>query len=126
MKVLVSGKAQGHILHTDTPINFLGMIDKQSGKITDTEHPLYNISLAGHILSFPHGAGSSVGAYTIYSIKSHGVAPAAMLCEKADTTVASGCAISGIPLVVISGDQRRSIPNGAMATLDTSTHTLSV
>ena len=48
---------------------------------------------------FPSGVGSSVGAYTIYSIKSNNSAPLAMICQKADLTVATGCALANIPLI---------------------------
>ena len=112
MKILVAGSARGTILQSDEPINFLGMVDKNTGIITDDRHPLHGVRMAGRILAFPSGVGSSVGAYTIYSIKSRGVAPAAMLCEKADSTVVSGCALAGIPLAIVSPNERRALPNG--------------
>ncbi|NDF35911.1 MAG: DUF126 domain-containing protein, partial [Nitrosopumilaceae archaeon] len=100
MKVIVAGKAKGKILKTNTPINFLGTVDKKSGTIHDSKHDLHDIPMKDSILVFPNGIGSSVGAYTIYSIKSHNSGPAAMICKKVDLTVASGCALANIPLVV--------------------------
>ena len=64
------------------------------------------------ILLFPHGIGSSVGAYTIYSLKSNNVAPLAMACQKVDLTVASGCALANIPLFILSADEYDSIKDG--------------
>ena len=68
---------------------------------------------------FPSGVGSSVGAYTIYSIKSNDTAPLAMICLKADLTVATGCALTNIPLIIISDEEFSSIENGMKISLDT-------
>ena len=68
---------------------------------------------------FPHGVGSSVGAFTIYSLKSNDSAPVAMICQKADLTVASGCALANIPMIVVSTEEFDSIQNGKEITLDT-------
>ena len=117
-KVIVKGDAQGYILKSSKPINFLGTVDKKTGHIQDKDHPLYNKPMKGHILVFPHGIGSSVGAYTIYSLKSNDTAPAAMVCTKADLTVATGCALANIPLVVVSEEKFDSLQNDSEITLD--------
>mgnify|MGYP001550176350 CR=1 FL=1 len=104
VKVIVRGKAQGPLLVAKNPINFLGGIDKKTGIVHDTKHDLFGKSIGGKILAFPFGVGSSVGAYTLYSLKYNHCAPLAMICLKADLTTASGCAISNIPLVIASKD----------------------
>ena len=71
------------------------------------------------VLVFPHGIGSSVGAYTIYSLKSNQSAPLAMICQKADLTVASGCALANIPMIVVSNKEFNSIQNGNKISIDT-------
>jgi len=119
MKVIVSGKAQGRILKTNTPINFLGSVDKKTGMINDKRHDLAGKSVKGSVLVFPHGVGSSVGAYTIYSLKSSNTAPNAMVCTKTDLTVASGCALANIPHVIISQEEFDKLENGKQVTLDT-------
>ncbi|MBI1661951.1 MAG: DUF126 domain-containing protein [Nitrosopumilus sp.] len=119
MKVLVSGKIKGTVLKSQDAINFLGTVDKKTGIISDKNHSLYEKSIKDTILVFPSGVGSSVGAYTIYSIKSNDTAPLAMICTKADLTVATGCALANIPLVVISEEEFSSISNGMKLTLDT-------
>jgi predicted aconitase with swiveling domain len=78
------------------------------------------------MIQFPSGVGSSVGAYTIYSIKSNNAAPLAMICKKADLTVATGCALANIPLITISDEEFLSIKNGIKMSLDTDSSTLSV
>ena len=119
MKILVQGKAQGIILKSNDPINFLGTVDKKTGIISDENHDLFQKSIKDCILVFPSGVGSSVGAYTIYSIKSNNSAPLAMICKKADLTVATGCALANIPLVIISDEEFLSIKNGEKISLDT-------
>ncbi|ABK78517.1 conserved hypothetical protein [Cenarchaeum symbiosum A] len=94
------------------PINFLGAVDKKTGEVTDSGHDLHGRSFKGKILVFPHGVGSSVGAYTIYSLASHGSAPAGMVCKKADLTVASGCALANIPLYVADDTEYDSLADG--------------
>lgn len=118
LKVIVKGKAQGYTLVTKNPMNFLGAIDKKTGKVRDEKHELYGKSLAEKILVFPYGVGSSVGAYTIYSLKSNKCAPQAMICLKADLTTASGCALANIPLVIASKDEYDSIKDGTKIILD--------
>ena len=118
-KILVSGKVQGTILKSEHPINFLGTVDKKTGIISDKNHDLFEKSIKDTILVFPSGVGSSVGAYTIYSIKSNNAAPLAMICQKADLTVATGCALTNIPLIIISDEEFSSIENGMKISLDT-------
>ena len=112
LKPIVRGNASGKILKARNPINFLGAVDKKTGVIRDQNHDLYQKSIKNSILVFPHGIGSSVGAYTIYSLKSNDSAPLAMICQKADLTVASGCALADIPFYIASDEQYDSFENG--------------
>ncbi|MGQ0377003.1 MAG: aconitase X swivel domain-containing protein [Nitrososphaerota archaeon] len=123
-KVIVKGKAKGKILKSQIPINFLGAVDKKTGVIRDDKHDLFQKSIKNTILVFPYGVGSSVGAYTIYSLKSNNSAPYAMICKKADLTVASGCALANIPLVIVTQKEYDSIKNGEEISLDTESKTL--
>ncbi len=119
MKIIVAGKVQGIILKSNDSINFLGTVDKKTGIISDKNHELFEKSIKDCILVFPSGVGSSVGAYTIYSIKSNNSAPLAMICKKTDLTVATGCALTNIPLVIISDEEFSSFQSGQKISLDT-------
>ena len=118
-KIIVQGTAQGTVLKTTNPINFLGAVDKKTGTIRDQKYDIFEKSIKDTILVFPHGIGSSVGAYTIYSLKSNNSAPVAMICTKADLTVASGCALANIPMIVVSNEKFDSIQDGNKITVDT-------
>ena len=118
-KVIVQGNAQGKVLKSTNPINFLGAVDKKTGIIRDKKYDIFEKSMKDTVLVFPHGIGSSVGAYTIYSLKSNQSAPIAMICTKADLTVASGCAFANIPMIVVSNEEFDSIQDGNQITIDT-------
>ena len=122
-KILVQGKVEGIILKSETPINFLGTVDKKTGIISDKNHELFEKSIKNSVLVFPSGVGSSVGAYTIYSIKSNNSAPLAMICQKADLTVVTGCALTNIPLLIISNDEFNSLKSGMKIAIDTKSST---
>jgi len=119
VKIIVKGKAKGNVMKSRIPINFLGAVDKKTGEIHDEKNNLYKRSVKDSILVFPYGVGSSVGAYTIFSLKSHNTAPSAMICQKADLTVASGCALANIPLVIVNQKEYDSLEDGNEITLDT-------
>ena len=123
-KVIVQGKVKGTVLKTTNPINFLGAIDKKTGIIHDQKIDIFEKSIKDSIKVFPHGIGSSVGAYTIYSLKSYESAPLAMICKKADLTVASGCALANIPMIVVSKEKFDSIENGEDVEINTESTTI--
>jgi len=118
-KIIVKGKAKGVILKSKNPINFLGSVDKKSGVIHNEKYDIFNKSIKDSVFVFPHGVGSSVGAYTIFSLKSNNTAPVAMICQKADLTVASGCALADIPMIIVSNDEFDSIEDGKEIQIDT-------
>jgi len=112
LKTIVRGKVSGKVVKSNQPINFLGAVDKKTGGITDQKHDLFGKKIAGSILVFPNGIGSSVGAYTIYSLKSNNSAPAAMACQKAGLTVASGCALANIPIFIMTPAEYANMKDG--------------
>ncbi|MXY60657.1 MAG: DUF126 domain-containing protein [Cenarchaeum sp. SB0665_bin_23] len=118
MRRLVGGRATGILTHTHQPINFLGMVNKDTGIVQDASHDLYGRSLQDTILALPYGIGSSVGAYTIYSIKSNNAAPSAILCERSDLTVATGCAVANIPLAILDTFEMESLHDNSKITVD--------
>ena len=56
--------------------------------------------------------------------KNFNSAPLAMICRKADLTVASGCALANIPMIVVSSEQFDSIENGKEIQIDTESTTV--
>jgi predicted aconitase with swiveling domain len=55
--------------------------------------------ITGKVFVFPTGKGSTVGSYVIYRMSKLGTAPAALVNSETEAIIATGCVISGIPLV---------------------------
>ena len=118
-RAIVRGTGEGEALVTKQAINFLTMIDLKSGVVMDDKHELYKKNIANKILVFPNAIGSSVGAYSIYALKTNNVAPKAIVCRKADITTASGCDIADIPLVDNPESGVFAIKSGSAIKVDT-------
>jgi hypothetical protein len=98
-KCIVPGIVIGNSVVSLEPISFLGDIDPNTGNIIAEGHPLNGLSIAGKVFSFPFGKGSTVGSYVIYQLFKNGKAPAAIINKEAETIVAVGAIISGIPMI---------------------------
>lgn len=93
------GKVKGELLFAADGICFY-LIDPKTGIIIEKEHPLYGQSIAGKVLVFPYGKGSSVvQADGIYQLKMTGKNPAGMIVANADTTLAASAIILDAPMV---------------------------
>jgi predicted aconitase with swiveling domain len=98
-RVIYEGEAQGEALVTSQGISFFGGVDPETAIIIERGHPLEGQSIAGKVLVFPQGKGSTVGSYTLYRLKHNNLAPAAILNAECETITAVGCIISEIPCV---------------------------
>ena len=96
---IYKGIAEGEAIVTKDGISFYGGVDPDTGKVVEVGHELEGQSIAGRILVFPTGKGSTVGSYTLYRMKKNNTAPAAIVNEQIDTIIAVGCIISEIPCV---------------------------
>ena len=94
-----SGQAVGEALVTSMGISFYGGVDPETGCVVEKGHELEGQSIAGRVLVFPTGKGSTVGSYTLYRLKKAGLAPAAIVNAESETITAVGCIISDIPCV---------------------------
>ena len=118
-KKIVGGITSGKLLVSEQSINFLAMIDIKTGKITDKNHKLNSQTLKNSILIFPNAIGSSVGAYTIFSLKNNNTSPNGIICTNSvDITTASGCAISNIPLVFIEKKENEYLNKNRNGNMD--------
>jgi predicted aconitase with swiveling domain len=113
---IAPGCAEGVTLVSRAGISFFGGVDPDSGVVVEKGHPLEGQSIAGRVLVFPTGKGSTVGSYTLYRRKKNGKAPAAIINAECETIIAVGCIIADIPCI----DQiaLAAIPTGAVARVD--------
>jgi predicted aconitase with swiveling domain len=97
--MIYGGKAEGEALVTRMGISFFGGVDPESGVVVERGHELEGQSIAGQVLVFPTGKGSTVGSYTLYRLKKAGKAPAAIINVECETITAVGCIMAEIPCV---------------------------
>ena len=119
---IAKGTGTGPLLITDTPISFLGGVDPKTGIVIDETHPLFGKSIAGKVLVFPYGKGSTVGSYVLYALAKNHVAPAAIINTECETIIATGAIISEIPTV----DRLNGVlPTDGVVTVDGTNGTVS-
>ena len=80
-------------------ISFLGGVDPKTGIVVEKGHCLEGKCIAGKVLVFPRGKGSTVGSYVMLQLKKNKVAPCAIINEEAEPIIAVGAIISKIPMV---------------------------
>jgi predicted aconitase with swiveling domain len=115
---VASGRASGPALVSRQAISFLGNVNPGTGVVVDPAHELFGQSIAGKVLVFPGGKGSTVGSYVIYQLKKRGLAPAAMINLRSEPIVAVGAIISGIPLVDRVPECVLQIESGTLVEVD--------
>ncbi len=96
---IVEGHCKAEALVSTKPISFLGGVDPADGKIIDKTHDLCGECVKDRILCFPHGRGSTVGSYVLYSLAKKRLAPKAIVNQTADPVVVVGAIIADIPMV---------------------------
>jgi predicted aconitase with swiveling domain len=98
-RVIKSGRAEGPALVSSAAIGFLGGVDPDTGIVLEGGHPLQGCSVAGKVLVFPTGKGSTVGSYTILRLGRSGHGPVAIINAESEAIVAVGAIIADIPMV---------------------------
>jgi predicted aconitase with swiveling domain len=96
---VAKGKAQGEALVSYKPISFTGGVDVQTGVITDKASDIVGISIAGKILVFPVGKGSTLGSYRLLELVRCKAQPKGIINLRADPIIAMGAIISNIPMI---------------------------
>jgi predicted aconitase with swiveling domain len=98
-RVINEGEAQGVALVSEVAIGFLGGVDPDSGMVVEPGHPLEGQCVAGRVLVFPAGKGSTVGSYTLFRLAQNGLGPSAIINARSEAIVAVGAIMAGIPMV---------------------------
>ncbi|UUX91845.1 DUF126 domain-containing protein [Methanoplanus endosymbiosus] len=112
------GKAKGEIIVSKDPISFLSGVDPETGVVMEKGHAIEGRSIAGKVLIFPYGKGSTVGSYIVYALKKNGKAPAAIINNEAETIIATGAIIADIPMVDRPSQDISVLKDGMTAEVD--------
>jgi len=95
---IFKGRAIGRLLVLDEAFSFLGGVDPGTGLLT-VASGREGESIENRLLVFPQGKGSTVGSYTIMDLKKNGHLPAAIINAQAETIVATGAVMAGVPMI---------------------------
>jgi len=95
---IVEGSTRGKALVSQKPLSFLGGVNPR-GVIIEKDHDLQGQSMRDVILCFPHGHGSTVGSYVLYSLVKKAVGPKAIVNVTADPVVVVGAVIANVPMI---------------------------
>ena len=98
-RAISKGEAEGEAMVSADAISFFGGVDPKTGIIIDKGHVLEGKCVAGKVLVFPRGKGSTVGSYVLLQLKKNNCAPVAIINEEAEPIIAVGAIISHIPMV---------------------------
>lgn len=93
------GIGEGAVLVSTAPISFLSGVDPDTGIVVEKGHPIEGRCIAGTVLAFDHGKGSTVGSYILYALSRNGHAPAAIINREAEPIIAVGAILGEIPMI---------------------------
>lgn len=116
---IVKGKASGEALVTSEAISFNGGVDNMTGVVTEPGHELEGRNIAGKILVFRTGKGSTGGSYKIYDMVSRGTAPLGFIQVASEGITTIGAIIGELPVVAsLDRDPTQVIRSGDHVELD--------
>ena len=95
---IVAGHAEGHAMVTRENLAF-ALVDPATGIVKQPNHPWFGQSIAGKVIVFPSGQGSSSGSYWLLNLGTEGKAPAGIVNTQCDAVVIAGAVLAGIPLL---------------------------
>lgn len=123
---IVPGKASGRAMVSKTPLCFRSEFDPASGKVIDSQHPLYDRNLSGRVLVMPSGTGSSGNTMHVRVAGLEGTAPAALVNLEADPPSILGCVIARIPVIRVKAADLNSIRDGDWVEVDSDRGTVRI
>lgn len=113
------GQAEGEVLFSKDDFCFY-LVDPKTGIVIEKQHCLYGKCIAGKVLVFPNGKGSSVvQADGMYQLKMTGKEPKAMIIKNPDTTlVASAIATEMVVVDRAEAAFYSEVPEGTKVNVD--------
>ncbi len=96
---VVKGKAAGPALVTQERISFMGGVDPATGLVSEKGHQIEGQCMAGCVLVYPTGKGSTGGSNRLYDMVSRGTGPVALINVKAEAVSTIGAIMAEIPVV---------------------------
>ncbi len=122
---ITRGKASGLAVVSKSAFGFYGAVDPKTGIVSDKRHELYGRKIAGAVLVFPEGRGSTGGAIYMLELARCGTAPAAIVNRLTEPILATGAILAEkfyrttIPVIdSLDGDSLALLSDGDHVTVD--------
>lgn len=90
-------KVHGRALVTDVPITYLGFVNRETGVIEESGHPLDGTSISDTVLIYPKGSGSTVAPYVLMGLIYEGRGPRAIVTRDICPLTIPAASLLGIP-----------------------------
>ena len=82
---------------TDVPITYLGYVNRDTGVIEETGHPLDGRAVENSILIYPKGSGSTVAPFVLMGLLYTGKGPKAIVNRDVCPLTLPACSLLGLP-----------------------------
>ena len=116
---IVGGRVEGEALVSHEDIGYLSSVEPSTGIVREKNHELEGVNLAGKILVYPTGKGSTGGSFTLYEMALCKTAPKGIINIRAEPITATGAIISNIPMIdQLNGNPIEIIKTGDYLELD--------
>ena len=113
------GKTEGIALVSRDMIAFGGTPDLETGIVREPNHCLLGENMAGRVLVYPTGKGSTGDPYSCFFLTRYGNAPKAIINRTANPTTVVAAIISDIPMIYgCDQDPLEVIETGDLVTVD--------
>ena len=88
---------EGRAMVTDVPITYLGYVNRDTGVIEETGHPLDGRAIENTILIYPKGSGSTVAPYVLMGLLYQNKGPLAVINRDVCPLTLPACSLLNVP-----------------------------
>jgi predicted aconitase/predicted aconitase with swiveling domain len=87
----------GRAMVTDVPITYLGYVNRDTGVVEETGHPLDGQAVEDTVLIYPKGSGSTVAPYVLMGLLYTGKGPKAVVNRDVCALTLPACSLLNVP-----------------------------
>jgi predicted aconitase with swiveling domain len=98
-KTASKGYAKGEALVSKDMFAFGGTPELETGIVKEKNHDIFGQNVAGKVLVYPTGKGSTGDPYSCYFLMKHGNAPKAIINRTANPTTVVSAILANIPMM---------------------------
>ena len=90
-------EVEGIAMVSDVPITYLGYVNRDTGVVEETGHPLDGRAIEDTILIYPKGSGSTVAPYVLMGLVYTGKGPKAIVNRDVCSLTLPACSLLNVP-----------------------------